>query len=55
MVIRDVQINEAIEWDWDNFSEVIIEVGESSIVAPTSIQNNFETTDYEDEPRQPKM
>jgi len=31
----------------------MIEVRESSVVAPTSI--NSETTDDEDEPRQPKM
>ena len=31
----------------------MIEVGESSVVAPTSINN--ETTDDEDEPRQPKI
>ena len=49
-VSRDVQINEASEWDWNNSSEVMIEVGESS---PTSI--NSETTDDEDEPRQPKI
>jgi Reverse transcriptase (RNA-dependent DNA polymerase) len=36
-------------------TEVIIEVGESSVVAPTSIPTNSETTDDEDEPRQPKM
>ena len=30
MVSRDVQINEASEWDWNNSSEVMIEVGESS-------------------------
>ena len=45
---RDVRINEASEWDWNNSLEVIIEVGESSIVASKSI--NSETTDDEDEP-----
>ena len=53
MVSRDVRINEASEWDWNNSSEVMIEVGESSVVAPTNI--NYETIDDEDEPRQPKM
>jgi len=53
MVSRDVRINEASKWDWNNSSKVMIEVGESSVVAPTSI--NFETNDDEDEPRQPKM
>jgi len=43
MVSRDVRINETREWDWNNSSEVMIEDGESSVVAPTSI--NSETTD----------
>jgi len=51
MVSRDVGINEASEWDWNNYSKVMIEVGESSVVAPTSI--NSKTTDDENEPRQP--
>ena len=51
MVSRDVRVNEASEWDWNNSTEV----GESSVVAPTSIPTNSETTDDEDEPRQPKM
>jgi GAG-pre-integrase domain/Integrase core domain len=55
IVIHDVRVNEASEWDWNNLTEVIIEVGESSVVAPTSIPTNSETTDDEDEPRQPKM
>jgi hypothetical protein len=55
MVSRDVRVNEASEWDWNNSTEVIIEVGESSVIAPTSIPTNSETTDDEDEPRQPKM
>ncbi|GMI80153.1 hypothetical protein HRI_001684600 [Hibiscus trionum] len=54
-VSRDVRVNEASEWDWNNSTEVIIEVGESSVAAPTSIPTNSETTDDEDEPRQPKM
>jgi len=53
MVSHDVRINEASEWDWNNSSEVMFEVGKSSVVAPTSI--NSETTYDEDEPRQPKM
>jgi hypothetical protein len=55
MVSRDVRVNEASEWDWNNLTKVIIKVGESSVVAPTSIPTNSETTDDEDEPRQPKM
>jgi Reverse transcriptase (RNA-dependent DNA polymerase) len=55
MVSRDVRVNEESEWDWHNSMEVIIEVGESSVVAPTSIPTNSETTDDEDEPRQPKI
>ena len=35
IVSRDVQVNEASEWDWNNSTEVNIEVGESSVVAPT--------------------
>ena len=53
MVSRDVRINEVSEWDWNNFLEVMIEVGESSVVAPTSI--NSKITDDEDGPRKPKM
>jgi len=53
MVSRDVRINETSEWDWNNSSEVMIEVGESSVVALTSI--NSKTTNDEDEPRQPKI
>jgi Reverse transcriptase (RNA-dependent DNA polymerase) len=55
MVSRDVRVNEASEWDWNNSTEVIIEIGESSVIAPTSIPTNSETTDNEDEPRQQKM
>ena len=50
MVSRDVRVNEASEWDWNNSTEDIIEVGESSVVAPTSMSTNSETTDNEDEP-----
>ncbi|XP_039035462.1 uncharacterized protein LOC120171924 [Hibiscus syriacus] len=51
----DVRVNEASEWDWNNLAEAIIEVGESSVVAPTSIPTNSENIDDEDEPRQPKI
>jgi transposase InsO family protein len=51
MVSRDVRVNEASEWDWNNSTEIIIEVGESSVVAPTNIPTNSETTDDEDESR----
>ena len=36
IVIRDVRVNEASEWDWNNWTEVNIEVGESSVAAPIS-------------------
>ena len=36
IVSRDVRVNEASEWDWNNSTEVNIEVGESSVAAPTS-------------------
>lgn len=55
IVSRDVRVNEASEWDWNNSTEVVIEVGESLVVTPTSISTDSETTDNEDEPRQPKM
>jgi len=51
MVSRDVRVDEASKWDWNNSTEV----GESSVIAPTSIPTNSETTDDEDEPQQPKM
>ena len=46
-------VHETSEWNWNNSSEVMIEVGESSVDAPTSI--NSKTTDDEDEPQQPKI
>ena len=52
---RDVRVNEASEWDWNNSMEVNIKVGESSVVAPTSIPTNSGIFDDEYEPRQPKM
>ena len=55
IVIRDVRVNEASEWDWNNSTEVNIEVGESSVVAPTSAPTDSKKFDDEDEPRQPKM
>ena len=55
MVSCDVRVNEASEWDWNNSTKVNIEVGESSVVASTSIPTNSEISDDEDEPRQPKM
>jgi hypothetical protein len=51
MVSRDVQVNEASEWDWNNSTEVNIKVGESSVVTSTSKQQDPETTDDEDEPK----
>ena len=55
IVSRDVRVNEASEWDWNNSTEVNVEVGESSVVAPTSPPTDSEISDDEDEPRQPKM
>ena len=36
IVSRNVRVNEASEWDWNNLTEVNIEVGESSVAAATS-------------------
>ena len=36
IVSRDVRVNEASKWDWNNSMEVNIEVGESLVVALTS-------------------
>ena len=55
IVSRDVRVNEASEWDWNNSTEVNIEVGESSVAAPTSAPTDSEIFNDEDEPRQPKM
>ena len=53
-VSRDVRVNEASEWDWNNLTEATNEVEESTVFAP-SMPVNSETSDDEDEPRQPKM
>ena len=50
IVIRDVQVNEASEWDWNNSTEVNIKVGESLVVAPTSAPTDSEIFDDEDQP-----
>ena len=55
IVSRDVRVNEASELDWNNSTEVNIEVGESSVAAPTSAPTDLEISDDEDEPQQPKM
>ncbi|KAG8474810.1 hypothetical protein CXB51_031511 [Gossypium anomalum] len=55
VVSRDVRVNEASEWDWNNSTEVIIKDGESSTATPTIIPTNLETIDDEDEPQQPKI
>ena len=55
IVSRDVRVNEASEWDWNNSMKVNIEVGESSVVAPTSAPTDSEISNDEDEPQQPKM
>ena len=51
IVSHDVRVNERSEWDWNNLTEVNIEVGESSVVAPTSAPTDSEIFDDEDEPR----
>ena len=55
IVSRDVGVNESSEWDWNNSMEVNIEVGESSVAAPTSAPTDSEIFYDEDELRQPKM
>ena len=55
MVSRDVRVNDASEWDWNNSTEVNIEVGELSVVALTSIPTNSEIFNDEDEPRELRM
>jgi hypothetical protein len=55
IVSRDVQINVASKWDWNNSAEVIVEVGESSVAVPTSISTDLEDSDNEYEPLQPRM
>ena len=51
IVSHNVRVNEASEWDWNNSTDVNIEVEESSIATPT----DSEIFNDEDEPRQPKM
>ena len=53
-VSRDVRVNEASEWDWNNSTKVNIEV-ETSVTTPKSAPTDSEISDDEDEPRQPKM
>ena len=55
IVSRDVRINEASKWDWNNSTEVIVEAGESSVAVPTNISTDLEDSENEDEPRQPRM
>lgn len=59
IISRDVKVNEASEWDWKNSSEVIVERGESSTTSTTNLEIEIarspQTTDNEEEPRQPKM
>ena len=50
IVSRDVQVNETSEWDWNNSTKVNIEVGESSVAAPTSASIDSKISDDEDEP-----
>ena len=51
IVSRDLRVNKASEWDWNNSTKVHIEVGESSVVAPT----DSKIFNDENEQRQPKM
>jgi hypothetical protein len=55
IVSRDVRINEASKWDWNNSTEVNVEVEESSFAIPTSIPTELEESNNEDEPLQPRM
>ena len=55
IVSRDVRINEASKWGWNNSTEVIDAVEESSVAVPTSISTEHEDTENEDEPIQPRM
>jgi len=48
---RDGRVNEASEWGWNNSTEVNIEVGESSVAAPTSALTDSKISDDEDEPQ----
>ena len=50
IVSRDVRVNKASEWDWNNLTEDNIEVGESFVVAPTSAPTDSEISDDEDKP-----
>ena len=53
IVSRDVRVNEASKWDWNNSTEAVVELEEASVDVPTS--NSTEDSDNEDEPSQPRM
>ncbi|KAI5396647.1 hypothetical protein KIW84_062744 [Lathyrus oleraceus] len=52
---RDVRINEASKWDWNNSTEAIVEVEESSVAVPPNISTTLDDSDNEDEPTQPRI
>ncbi|KAJ3708478.1 hypothetical protein LUZ61_012183 [Rhynchospora tenuis] len=54
---RDVQIHEESAWDWNNQKEAINEDNESDVSAsmPTITNTSHDSSDDEDEPRQPGM
>ena len=54
IVSRDVQVDEANEWSWNNSIEDMSGDTSSSIVIPPTTKN-FETTNNEDEPRRPRI
>ena len=54
IVSRDVRVDEANEWSWNNSIEEMSGDTSSSISIPPATEN-FETTDDEDEPRRPRI
>jgi len=54
IVSRDVRVDEANEWSWNNSIEEMSGDTSSSIAIPPTTKI-FETTDDEDEPRRPKI
>lgn len=55
VVSRDVLVNEASSWDWNNSTEDIIKIGETSTTTPVVTPASSEIFDDEDEPQQPRM
>ena len=54
IVSRDVRVDEANEWSWNNSVEEMSGDTSPSIAIPPATEN-FETTDDEDEPRRPRI